>query len=415
MRFRFVHAADIHLDSPLRGLSQALEGADLLSHRAFERVVALCLAEKVDFLLLAGDLYDKKDRSIRGRSFLREQLFKLHEAGIRTFIVHGNHDPLEQDPKGYSLPPSVKVFSTQWESVPLPDASGTVVCHVQGISYPTEKVTQNLSRLYKRVGPEFHIGLLHANVGENTGHANYAPCSVEDLARPGLDYWALGHVHTRKEYALSSGGRAVYPGNIQGRHINESGPRGCMLVDVDGQQVTTRFVPTHVLAWENLAFDFSKFETVEALIDGAKAQVLELCENQDEGCEALCLRLKLSGRGPLFRQLSSDSAWADLEDTLRMTLRKLPRTVHLESLENQIQPELDFEKLFAGSGLPGAVGGLAREMSAEKLVALLAADDPPLSKLLSLLKREGFELEPSALISRARARAVELLVGDDAS
>ncbi|MET0401607.1 MAG: DNA repair exonuclease, partial [Cystobacter sp.] len=192
MRFKFVHAADLHLDTPFRGVpvdSGLLGAFHQATFRAFSRIVDLCLRERVAFLLLAGDLFDMKDRSVRARLVLRRELDRLHAAGIQTFIVHGNHDPLSGDTGTLGLPASVKVFGSDWEEAEV-RRDGRLVCRVQGVSYADAEVRENLSTRFGRTAPDFTVGLLHANLGGAQGHANYAPCTLEDLAARGLDYWA---------------------------------------------------------------------------------------------------------------------------------------------------------------------------------------------------------------------------------
>jgi DNA repair exonuclease SbcCD nuclease subunit len=207
MHFKFVHAADLHLDSPFRGIpttSGLLSLFQQATFRAFSRVVDLCLREHVAFLVLAGDLFDVKDRSVRARLGLRRELNRLHEAGIATFIVHGNHDPLSGARGTLELPASVKVLGSEWEEAEV-RREGQLLCRVQGISYAEAEVRENLSARFRRTAPDFTVGLLHTNVGGAEGHANYAPCTVEELSARGLDYWALGHVHTRAEYTSTPG------------------------------------------------------------------------------------------------------------------------------------------------------------------------------------------------------------------
>ena len=159
------------------------------------------------------------------RFHLQRELERLHAAQIPSFIVHGNHDPLSGDPGGIELPPSTTVFGASWGEVKVV-RDGAVRFRVQGVSFQDAQVHENLARHFHRVGPELTIGLLHCNLGGQGAHADYAPCSADDLDAAGLDYWALGHVHTRHTVKLKSGGLAAYPGNTQGRQVNETGPRG---------------------------------------------------------------------------------------------------------------------------------------------------------------------------------------------
>ena len=409
--FKFVHAADLHLDSPLRAPRATGRAVELLrdaTFRAFSRIVDLCLRERADFLVLAGDLFDFKDRSVRARLHLRRELQRLHEAGIATFIAHGNHDPLTPEAGALGLPASVTVFGPAWSEVPV-SRGGAVVCRVQGISYAQERVTEDLSRHFRRLGPEFTVAVLHANVGGHGAHANYAPCSLQELAARGLDYWALGHVHTRAEYPLGSGGVAVYPGNPQGRHVNEPGPRGCVLVEVDGGRSTTRFVPLEPVRWHRLGVDLSGCATVDALVARVEDAVDEACP---EGFDAHALRLVLEGRGPLHRELSRPEGLAGLEEDLRGSLGARHPPVVLESIEDRGRPELDVEALRALGGLPAQVLEVAAQAAKSGAAFEALWDAEELPKLEGALKRAQVRSpreDAQALLEAACARALELL------
>jgi DNA repair exonuclease SbcCD nuclease subunit len=414
MTFRFVHAADLHLDSPFRGLTPHRElqplfqGATL---KALTRIVNLCLREKVAFLVLAGDLYDTKDHSVRARLALQAELSRLDEAGIRTFIVHGNHDPLTADGGALSFPKGVKVFGSSWEEATVPAPDGGVLCRVQGLSYPRAEVREDLSRHFSRQGPEFTVGLLHANVGAAAGHEAYAPCSVDDLAARGLDYWALGHVHTRSELPLPSGALAVYPGNPQGRHVGEDGERGCVLVQVDGRRASTQFFPVEVVRWHKVAVDLTELSTLDALLSAADEAVAAVC---GEDHEAHAVRLTLEGRGPLHAQLGKPGARAQLEDALAQRFSASQPPVLLESVKDVSLPGLDLERLASGGGLAGAVLEAAADAADETLHERLYQEDE-LVKLEAALRRAGLPStlgRAAELVKTAAVRAVELLVDD---
>ena len=410
MDFKFVHAADLHLDSPLTGLDPPAAMERLVreaTFAAFKRVVDLCLRERVLFLAIAGDLFDQKDRSVKARLFLREQLQRLDAAGIRTFIVHGNHDPLSGDSGALRLPPSVTVFGPGWSEVPV-EQGGRVVCRVQGISYPEREVTEDLSRHFKRLGPEPTVGVLHANVGGNDGHANYSPCSAADLAERGLDYWALGHVHTRESFELAGGGVAAYPGNPQGRHPNETGARGCLLVEVEDRRAKTRFVPVDVIRWHRLEVEIGDGGTLDGLLDRIEAAIDALPEAE---VEAHALRLSLVGRGSLHRELAGDGL-TELTAHLRERIVESGRRVLVESVRAATRPAVDFDALQALGGLPAAVWGARSDP--EALAAALALEE--LKAIEGRLKRCGMRPlreEAKALQATAATRAVELLAEEE--
>ena len=306
MSFRFIHAADLHLDSPFTGIraaapenvASALYSATFDSYR---NIIDLCISEGVDALLVAGDIYDGADRSLRAQRAFIEGLRNLDAAGIRSFVCHGNHDPLDGWEARLSYPDSCHRFGPDFEAVPLfRDEPERAL--VYGISYPTRDVYDNL---VSRLGPvdesAFTIGLLHANVGGNTHHSLYAPCSLDDLAQSGIDYWALGHVHTR-QVLRERAPTVVYPGNPQGRHPNETGARGVYLVEVDDTgSITLEFRPTDTVRWERVSSDIGALETEQDLlneIDDAMQSLLDSAEGR-----SVVVRMTLTGRGELNRFL----------------------------------------------------------------------------------------------------------------
>ena len=391
MRFKFVHAADLHLDTPFRGIpsDSGLAGTfQQATFRAFSRIVDVCLRERVAFLLLAGDLFDTKDRSVRARLALRRELERLDAAGIQTFIVHGNHDPLSGDTGALALPGSVKVFGAAWEEVEV-RREGRLLCRVQGISYPEVEVRENLSARFGRTAPDFTVGLLHANLGGSEGHANYAPCSVEDLAARGLDYWALGHVHTRAEYLLPGGAVAVYPGNPQGRHVHEPGERGCVLVAVEDGVTRRQFVPVDRVRWHRLEVALTGLGALDGLVAAALERVDAECSAELEGH---AVRLTLTGRGPLHRELSPPEALRQLEVDLREQLAQRRPPVLLESLRDASRPELDLETLRLAGGFPGTLLDETEAlMETPGALASLWGEDEELRALTQRLRRAGVD------------------------
>lgn len=409
MDFRFVHAADLHLDSPFKAVAVDERLRPLLcqaTFRALTRIVDLCLREEAAFLVLAGDLFDAKDRSVRARLALARELSRLDAAGIPTFVVHGNHDPLGTLRPGAGLPPLVKVFGPEWEEVEL-RRGGETFCRVQGISYPTEAVREDLSARFARQGPQFTVGVLHANLGGERGHAPYAPCSAADLSERGLDYWALGHVHTRAVVPLEGGAVAVYPGNPQGRHVNEPGPRGCALVEVKDGRAEARFVDVDLVRWHVIAVEVGGVEGVEELGEVVVERLQH--EGAAEGVEAHAARVILTGRGPLHADLSRAEALEQLEEAWRTRLAALRPPWALESVGDETGPELDLDALRAGGGLAGEILEQAADPTALK--ELWAEED--LTKLARALERAKVPTpkeEGAALVAEAATAALERLL-----
>ena len=314
-RLRFVHAADLHLDSPFRGIRNEAPPhvADALhraTFQAYENIIDLCLRERVDALLVAGDIYDGADRSLRAQLKFVDGLNRLHAAGIRSFICHGNHDPLDGWEAQLDLPAGCARFGPEVSAVPVfPDDPERATVH--GVSYPTREVRDNLTPLFAATpAGGFNVGLLHANVGGNTDHDPYAPCSVADLAGTGLDYWALGHVHTR-QVLQQERPTIVYPGNPQGRNPRETGERGVYLAEVsDYGSVSLDFRPVDVVRWDTLEVGIQGMETQQELLDAIGPAVAE--SSDSSGRRPVVYRLTLTGRGPLNRWIRSAGTLDDL-------------------------------------------------------------------------------------------------------
>ena len=347
--FRFLHASDLHLDSPFRGhVDAAPELAPVLreaTFRTFARLVDIAITEKVDFVLLAGDLYDGKDRSLRAQLALREGLVRLDEAKIKSFVVHGNHDPLSGRYAQLSLPPSVHVFDGTLASVPI-KKDWEVIATITGVSYARADVTENLAKTFPRPeGDGFPIGLLHANLGGDTGHANYAPCTLGDLASSGYRYWALGHVHTQ---AVHRSGETVaaYPGNPQGRSVRELGPRGCLLVEVSQSgKVETQPVIADEVRWHRPAVSIEGLTTLDELIERIDEEIrARMNPGTGHNPSGHVFRVDLTGRGALHADLARGG---DLFDLLRVVrgrwhARSSPaRFALIESLVDATGREVD--------------------------------------------------------------------------
>ena len=421
MRIRFVHAADLHLDSPFTGLkASAPENvADRLykaTFDAYENIIDLCIAEEVDALLVAGDVYDGADRSLRAQLRFIEGLKRLDTEGIRSFVCHGNHDPLDGWQARLDYPPSCHRFGPDWEAAPVfEDAPERVVVH--GISYPKREVTENLARRLGKVDPgPFSIGLVHANVNNDTGHAAYAPCSLVDLARSGVDYWALGHVHARQELSKREP-TVVYPGNPQGRHPNETGNRGVYLVEVDdGGNVRLEFRAMDAVRWESLRIDIGKSATEQELLDALHEGVQGLLDGADG--RSLVVRIVLTGRGELNRSLRRPNTIEHLVESINGEWVERSPFVWCGRIEDASASPFDREARLKGSDFLAEVLRTAdRAKTDPELLAGLGAGLPELYQHRSFgqyLTGSAPNGKPiAALVEEAEAVIVNLLVEDD--
>jgi DNA repair exonuclease SbcCD nuclease subunit len=302
--FKFLHAADIHLDSPLRGLER-YEGApvDRIRHatrRALENLVQLALDERVAFVLIAGDLYDGTWRDYNTGLFLCRQMFRLREADIPVFLIAGNHDAENKMTRTLRLPDNVTLFtSVQPQTVEL-----DIGVAIHGQSFAKAKEERNLAAQYPYAARGlFNVGLLHTCAGGRHGHEAYAPCSSEDLRSREYDYWALGHVHKREVFPENR--TIIFPGNLQGRDIGETGAKGCMLVTVrDDGTATPEFQSLDVLRWERC--EVSAFGAANG--DEVMERVSEQLETNRAASEGrpLAVRVEIHASCAAHNQLQVD-------------------------------------------------------------------------------------------------------------
>lgn len=281
MAFRFVHTADIHLDSPLKSLALLNpELADLIglaTRRSFSQIIDLCLEERVDALIIAGDLYDGDQTSMKTARFLAEQLGRLHHSGIRTYIIRGNHDALSKITAQLMMPETVKVFGESAEVVTVERLDRDFAVAIHGMSFAKPHAPESLLRHFAVPVPgAVNLGIMHTSLGGSPGHDLYAPCSIADLRQAGFQYWALGHIHKRSIVEDQSCA-IVMPGIPQGRDINEDGSKSVSLVTVrDDRSVVVEERKTAVAQFERLQIDASTAVDWEDLVSVSKRQLGEL-------------------------------------------------------------------------------------------------------------------------------------------
>lgn len=301
--FRFIHTGDVHLDSPLKGLAgqqgAAAERIRTATRVALDNLVGQAIEDKVDFVVIAGDLYDGDWRDYQTGLFFVTQMGRLAQAGIPVFLLHGNHDAESQITRRLTLPPNVSVFSARKpETFRLQHLN--VALH--GQSFRQRDVTDNLVPTYPApIAGCFNIGALHTALGGMHGHANYAPCAIEDLINKGYDYWALAHVH--QAAVLNERPHIVFCGNLQGRHIRESGPKGATLITVEDGQVEA-ISPLHVdcVRWIHLPVPVGPCNASADAIDRVREAIEEAVERQAQG-RLLACRVELIGQTKLHGEL----------------------------------------------------------------------------------------------------------------
>ncbi len=296
---RFIHAADLHIDSPLRGLDRydgaPVERLRTATRGALERLIDKAISEHVDFVLFSGDIYDRDWQDFHTGLFFREQMVRLDRAGTRVFMVQGNHDAQGVISRQLILPSNVTVFSSRTAQTARIDELSVAI---HGRSFPDRAVDEDLVPSYPAPVPDFfNIGMLHTSLTGRVGHDTYAPTDVATLVAKGYDYWALGHVHARE--VVSESPRIVFPGNLQGRHANETGAKGCELVTVEAGRVEAEFVALDVVRWSQIALPLDGVERLESLGDAFRAALEPVLIGATDRLHAV--RVTLTGSTDLHR------------------------------------------------------------------------------------------------------------------
>ncbi len=305
--FRFIHAADPHLDSPLQGLEshdgapvELLRGA---TRRAFEKLVQLAIDERIDFVVIAGDLYDGDWKDYSTGLFFRNQMVRLKARGIPVYLIAGNHDAASVISRKLSLPDNVHVFSTRTpESFEVPRLP--VMIHGRG--FPNRAVPENLAQDYPpSISGKFNVGLLHTSLTGRPRHDAYAPCSEQNLRSKGYCYWALGHIHQPE--VISQDPWIVFAGNCQGRHIRETGPRGCRLITVnDSLEIeSVDWCSLDVVRWQDVQVNIDGLEQETEAIHRIREALTDAVEKA-EG-RLLASRITLIGASSLHGSLHRDA------------------------------------------------------------------------------------------------------------
>jgi len=362
---KFVHAADLHLDSPLAGLSK-YEGAPVeqirgATRRALENLVKLCLNERAELLLIAGDLYDGDWRDYSTGLFFAKQMAALRAGGVRVVWIRGNHDAASKLTAHLNLPENARELSYKKPDTVVFEDLGVAV-HGQG--FDTREVTTDLSQRY----PEprrglFNIGLLHTALEGRAGHAPYAPCRLTALVDRGYDYFALGHVHTRE--VLSERPWIVFPGNLQGRHARETGPKGASLITLEGEQVrAVEHRALDAVRWNLAEADVSDESSLDGVLERVRAS-LNSAALASEG--RLCAaRVRIVGASAAHEQLAARVERVTQE--IRALTLDLSAEAWLEKVELATRPVAERallrEREDAIGELVRGIGSLTRDEAA---------------------------------------------------
>ena len=390
---KIVHAADLHLDSPLRAVRPPapLQQIRLATRHALANLVDLCIAEHAALLLLAGDLYDGDWRDYSTGLYFAHQMGRLREAGVQVVMIRGNHDAASQITKSLHLPDNVRELSPRRPESVYFESLGVVV---HGQSFANRAVTENLAEHYPAREPSLlNIGLLHTSITGRTGHEPYAPCTLDDLRSMGYDYWALGHVHTRE--IVHREPWVVFPGNLQGRHARETGEKGAMLIEYEAAGIASvEPRALDVVRYAQCALDLSGVRNFDEGLDRLRP-VLERELERADG-RVLGVRVELVGHTPLHARLLAN-------DDFLGNVQALAQDVSSD--------ELWIEKLqvHTSSEAQAHAAGVDQDALSELLSAIAAQrDDPALLAELSA----GLEELRSKLPAEVREGAEGLHVDE---
>lgn len=401
---RFIHTADVHLDRALRGLT--LDGtapAELLTatRSAFSRLVEYAIDEKVAFIVIAGDVYDTDWKDFQTGYFFLAEMARLRRAGIQVILLYGNHDAEQDMTKKLTLPDNVHCFgSSQPESIFLEEFK--VVLH--GQSFRRAETVDNLASKYPTPVPDYvNIGVLHTALQGRAPHAPYAPCSVDELMNKGYQYWALGHVHNFQ--VLADNPWIVFPGSLQGLHINEPGAKGAVVVDItDGVVGRPERVCVDVLRWATVEVDVARAVTLADLATRIRTTFQALVENA-EGRE-ICCRVVLVGRTPLHGELYAHGQQLRAEIVGQAISVGQDRLL-VERVKVQTQPMLSAEEIAARGDAVAELQELL--VQAAKDSTFLASLRSDFEVLLSKMPSDIWSQDVPGLLDIKEGRLAEIV------
>ena len=366
-----------------------------------------CIQQQVTFLVVAGDVYDSDTASVRAQLRFRRGLERLSQAGIQSLIVHGNHDPNGGRWSAIDTwPGGVTVFGTQEVAHVEVRRGEELLAVVSGISFPERHVQDNLARRFQRTDHDaYHVAVLHCNVDGDTAHGVYAPCSLADLRDSRYDYWALGHIHSRR-VLQDHGPTVVYPGNTQARHPNETGPKGFAIVEVEGTDARLRWMDTDSWRFETLDCPVDDLVTLSQLEQRLMDQAAALGHDRPA-----VVRARLTGRGPLHTEVNRAGVCASLVQALR---DHAPHEVWWDDLRVHTRAPFDREARMQGEDFVADLLRRVEDTEAQTMVAALLHElraNTSLAGVQDLLDLGGLLAQAPELLADAEALALHALEG----
>ncbi|MYL52952.1 DNA repair exonuclease [Pontibacillus yanchengensis] len=348
---RFLHCADLHIDSPFKGYyylpGPLFRDVRESTFKAFDRLINHAIEQQVDFVLMAGDIFDQDGRSLKAQLHFKKGLERLAECRIHTYVSHGNHDYMNATFYPMTYPEYVHVFETEEvKSFPF-YKNGEKLADIHGFSYEQRAVHHSKHQDFTPSSEGiYNIGMLHGSLSTNTEHDVYAPFSIEQLLQRGMDYWALGHIH--KKQVLHKDPYIVYPGNIQGRHRNEQGEKGCYIVDLSENTTSLTFCPT-----ENIQFNVETFQVEEQTnLHDLETTVQSLKDDKRMECGKAFIEVTFQGSLP-FPKGQEQSMIDELKDIWNEQEEEAADWIWISRVHTSITPNWDREQLSNGAHFIG--------------------------------------------------------------
>lgn len=303
----FLHAADLHLDSPFQGISHAPKEifADLResTFTALDNLVTLAIEKKVDFVLLVGDLFDATEQSLKAQIKLRSACEQLQAHHIHVYMSFGNHDYLRGQKHFIAYPENVFIFPDETIQTFFYPKEDEPLAAIYGFSYEGRTILENKAKDYTLSHPTipFHIATLHGSV-----HEQYAPFLLSDLTEKPFDYWALGHIHKRQR--LHESPPIVYPGNLQGRHHKEAGEKGCYYVKLGKNHHALTFKSLHAIRFETYQVQIADCETINDVED----KIVKQLERESDRTTPVLIQLEIIGQDQRHHHWEQQGYFHDL-------------------------------------------------------------------------------------------------------
>jgi DNA repair exonuclease SbcCD nuclease subunit len=345
---KFIHAADLHLDTPFSGLSNLNQKlADRLKDATFasyKNIIDLAINKNVDFVVISGDIFDSENKSLSAQLKFVDQLKRLSEKNIPTYFICGNHDPLPSWLDSLDFPDQVYRFSSEKVGKDKFEIDGKTVA-IQGISFATKKTTENLAKKFVNTNntADLSVGLLHGTLGSSSKHEDYAPFSLDDVLDKDIDYWALGHIH-QPQVIRKNNPNVIYSGNSQGRDFGETGQRGCVLVEAkSSSEIETEFKPTQEVRFERISVDLSNLENINSIPEQINER-LEKLDSFDPGVSYM-LRVNLTGKTHLHSQLNKEGKIEELVEFFNEGQLDQDNFCWVEQIKLNTKPNLDLNQI----------------------------------------------------------------------